>query len=155
MSRGVIQTPTNTHKGIVSVIPQQFLTSITHSNSNRVLTNGRMAMSPYNKCDSMGQSVYITDVTLRGGPKHHLIVLSHSTKNMTQIKRWFACIWQRTIVVIQNHICYLESGCRCFENVSGEPLRADASSMLDVFLFIFILLRGLGRLAGILSSESE
>lgn len=37
-------------------------------------------MSPYNKCDSVGQSVYITDVPLHGGPKDHLIVLSHITK---------------------------------------------------------------------------
>lgn len=37
-------------------------------------------MSPYNKCDSVGQSVYITDVPLHGGPKDHLIVLSHFTK---------------------------------------------------------------------------
>ncbi len=93
----------------------------------------------------MGQSVYITDVSLHGGPKDHLIVLSHSTKNMTQIKRWLKCIWQRTIVVIQKHISKYLWG----------ALRADASRIEDVFLFIFILPRGLGHLAGILSSESE
>ncbi len=115
MSRAGIQTPTNTQGDSVSNT-----TATSHINnpllvgynSNGALTKGKMAMSPYNKSDSVGHSVYITDVSLHGGPKDHLIVLSHSTKNMTQIKRWFECIWQRNIVVIQKHICYLDSGCR-------------------------------------------
>lgn len=141
MSRGGIQTPTITHQGIVSVIPQQFLTQITVTER---FPKGRTPMSPYIKCNSTGQSVYIT--SRRSERAFNSVVPFHQKK----LSLDFGALGREA------YLCYLDSGWICPENASGEQLEADVSRILDVFLLIFTLPRGLGQFVGIfLSSESE